>query len=218
MRFNLFQLNNPYYAKSYSQEGEDMVLRSLFFRQKEGFYVDVGAHHPQWYSNTKHFYDEGWRGINIDARPGTKELFDLERERDVNLELGIGQEAKSTFYIYDDGAFNTFNLDLVQSRLKESNHGPIDEIQVDIEPLSSILSKYLPQNTAIDFISIDVEGKDLEVLKSNDWNLFRPRFVMVEAYSKDLADISTDKTYEYLRNKGYALVASTKNTLIFNAL
>ncbi|MFT7246563.1 MAG: hypothetical protein ACI82A_003940, partial [Candidatus Azotimanducaceae bacterium] len=71
--------------RSWSQEGEDQILRRIFEQQSTGFYVDVGAHHPKRFSNTFLFYKLGWQGINIDAMPGSMALFNRERSRDLNL-------------------------------------------------------------------------------------------------------------------------------------
>ncbi len=71
----------PFSDYSFSQEGEDMLLRSIFVDKSTGFYVDVGAYHPQRFSNTNHFYLAGWRGINIDAMPGSMEPFHQFRPR-----------------------------------------------------------------------------------------------------------------------------------------
>ena len=85
--------------RSYAQEVEDRVLSSLLFKLHggkhiyDGFYVDVGAHHPYRYSNTCFFYKQGWHGINIDAMPGSMVSFENSRPRDINLESGIGREA-----------------------------------------------------------------------------------------------------------------------------
>ena len=78
-----------YSLKSYSQEGEDMILKRFFEGKQRGFYVDVGSHHPKRFSNTYFFYKTGWRGINIDPMPGSMKLFDKIRTRDINLECGI---------------------------------------------------------------------------------------------------------------------------------
>ena len=77
---------------SYSQEGEDLVLHRLFEGQATGIYVDVGAHHPFRFSNTCLLHTRGWRGINIDATPGSMAQFQRFRPRDVNLELGVAAE------------------------------------------------------------------------------------------------------------------------------
>lgn len=208
-------IDRGHFAKSYSQEGEDMVLRSLVGRKEEGYYVDVGAHHPTWYSNTKHFYDLGWSGINIDANPGSIAIFRRKRKRDTNIEVGIGEEGILEFYQYKDPAFNTFDANLVAQRKREDNHSPKKSIPVSLMPLSKVLKSSLAPNTKIDFLNVDVEGKDFEVLASNDWDNFKPYFILVESYGRQLPEISQDRTYQYLTSKNYELVASTKNTLIF---
>ena len=97
-----FRNNNldGYATKSYSQEGEDMILKRLFGGQKFGFYVDVGAHHPKRFSNTYYFYKKGWRGINIDAMPGSMIAFDKLRPRDINIERPISDKKQIlTYYL-----------------------------------------------------------------------------------------------------------------------
>src|SRR5687767_14463398 len=81
------------YAPSFSSAGEDMILRHIISSDKrDGFYVDVEAYHPTHQSNTYFFYLYGWRGINIEARPGSRKLFDKVRPRDINLEMGVSAE------------------------------------------------------------------------------------------------------------------------------
>lgn len=74
-----------YAKKSYSQEGEDMVLQRIFDGKTNGFYVDVGAHHPFRFSNTYFFYRLGWSGINIEPNPEASDLFQSARRKDINL-------------------------------------------------------------------------------------------------------------------------------------
>ena len=82
---------SPRYARdSYSQEGEDLIMEHFLFCKPTGFYVDVGAHHPKKYSNTYRLYRRGWRGINIDANPGSMVEFRRVRPRDINVEAGVG--------------------------------------------------------------------------------------------------------------------------------
>lgn len=76
-------------TKCYSQEGEDLLLSRILGDKKDGFYVDVGAHHPFRFSNTYLLYKQGWRGINIDAMPGSMKLFNRFRPRDINIECGV---------------------------------------------------------------------------------------------------------------------------------
>src|SRR5262249_32770188 len=83
------KLLGEFATKSYSQEGEDMILNRIFGEKKSGFYVDVGAYHPKRFSNTYFFYKKGWRGINIDAMPGSMKPFNAKRNRDINVETPV---------------------------------------------------------------------------------------------------------------------------------
>ena len=104
------------HAPSFSSAGEDMILRHILGSDKmEGFYVDVGAFHPTLFSNTYFFYLNGWRGINIEARPGSKELFDKVRPGDVNLEVGVSGECgvMTYYFIGENSTMNSFSRDFL---------------------------------------------------------------------------------------------------------
>ena len=160
---NLSNIKNTYFdgyaLKSYSQEGEDMILRRMFEGQKTGFYVDVGAHHPKRFSNTYFFYKMGWMGINIDAMPGSMKLFNKVRPKDINLEKAISDKKQIlTYYIFNEPALNGFSKELSEERDGKSNY--FIKLTKDIETvtLDEILDNYLPKNQEIDFLSIDAEG------------------------------------------------------------
>jgi hypothetical protein len=86
---------------------------------------------------------------------------------------------------------------------------------IPVERLDHILGKHLPLDIEIDFLSIDVEGLDFAVLKSNDWQLFRPKCVLVEALETSLEDAMHGDIFLFMKNQGYELFAKTYNTLIF---
>jgi len=201
--------------RCYSQEGEDMLLQRIFGRRREGFFVDVGAHHPFRYSNTYLFYKKGWRGINIDATPGTMLSFNKYRPEDINLEVAISQTpGESCFYLFDDHAYNTLDADAAE-RAQIAGAKLLKKTTIASAPLKDILEKYFPANRKIDFLSVDVEGYDLEVLKSNDWNHFRPEYVLVECLCTSLPEIAKDDIYIYLKTHGYDIFAKTVNTFFF---
>jgi hypothetical protein len=162
----LAELKNAYIPaslKSYSQEGEDLILLRIFEKKRTGFYVDVGAHHPFRFSNTYLFYRMGWRGINIDATPGSMKFFNKFRKRDINIEVAIGEkEDILTFYIFNEPALNTFNENLARQRNGKMGYYIIKELPLKVLPLSKILEEYLPEGQEIDFLNVDVEGKDFE--------------------------------------------------------
>jgi hypothetical protein len=202
-------------SRSFSQEGEDMVLRRIFEDQQTGFYVDVGAHHPKLFSNTYFFYRRGWRGINIDANPGSMFFFQFVRPRDTNLEIAVSDTSQEIeFYIFNEPALNTVDKDLA---LRQQNdlYKISNTVIVEAKPLSTILEKYLPQNQAIDFLSIDIEDWDIRALKSNDWSRFRPKYVLIEDRYFDLGHPQNSEVYILMKDLNYKLYSKTVNTLIF---
>lgn len=207
------------YRRSYSQDGEDMVLRSLMEDYPKGYkgvFVDVGAHHPVRFSNTYFFYKKGWHGINIDAMPGSMKLFKWLRSRDINLEMGVGPENDTlTFYCFDEPALNTFSEATALERHEQTRYKIIKKVAVPVMRLRDILDKHLKTNQ-IDIMSIDVEGLDYQVLQSNDWTKYKPVFVLVEDNDTDFANMKDSQTYGFLVEKGYQLLAKTKRTLVFH--
>jgi FkbM family methyltransferase len=208
---------DQYYKKSWSQEGEDQILQRIFERQSNGFYVDVGAHHPQRFSNTHLFYKRGWRGINIDAMPGSMKAFNKIRPRDINLEMGVGSVAgQLDYYVFNEPALNGFSKELSHERInKESDYKIEKIIKIDVFPLHQILKNHMPSGLEIDFMTIDVEGLDYEVLKSNDWSSYRPKFVLAEILGSSLHEIDQSPIGTLMRDERYVLYAKCMNTVIF---
>jgi FkbM family methyltransferase len=201
---------------SFSQEGEDMLLRRIFEGQSTGFYVDVGAHHPERFSNTNYFYRRGWRGINVEPNPDASNVFAQARSRDINLQCGIAEKAGSLkYYRFDEPALNSFDSALVENRLLNTHYRVVQEIVVPVVRLDHILENHLPAGMDIDFLTIDVEGFDLQVLKSNDWDRFRPVCVLAELLSSDLEDVISNEVFVFLKSHGYKAFSKTLNTWIF---
>lgn len=202
------------YAPSFSSAGEDMILRHLLGSDKmSGFYVDVGAFHPTLFSNTYFFYLNGWQGINIEARPGSKPLFDSVRPRDINLEVGIsGERGTMTYYlIAEDSPMNSFSADFLR-QIEMLEHVK-KEISIPTIPLAEVLERHVPAGQAIDFMNVDVEGRDFEVLDSNDWQRFRPRIVVVE---DEGLNPNESRIVQMMRGHGYELCA--QNVIILDKI
>ncbi len=202
-----------HHAVSFAQEGEDCLLERLLAGKHDGFYVDVGAHHPQRFSNTYRFYLRGWRGINIDPLPGTKKRFDRLRPRDTTIECGIAERTgELLYYQFDEGALNTFDEDLARSRASP----PVTTTRVTTLPLAHVLRQHVTVGHPIDFLSIDVEGFDLEVLRSNDWSQFRPTYVLAEVLNvADLGTLCHSPVVAFMDTCGYRPIARTLNTVFF---
>lgn len=209
------RLFDAHAARSYSQHGEDMILRGLLVDVQRGFYVDVGAYQPKRFSNTYFFYQQGWSGINIDARPGSMVQFDRQRPRDINIEAAVGPDGKRmTYFAFREPAYNSLDREIVQERVKDGREVTA-EIEMTTTPLRDVLSAHLPKHRKIHFLSVDVEGLDLEVLQSNDWQTFRPKYVLVECTASTLRELEGDAVYRFLCGHGYALVAKTLITGVF---
>jgi FkbM family methyltransferase len=203
---------------SFAQEGEDLVLLRFLEGRSSGFYVDVGAHDPRRFSNTFRFYELDWRGINIDANPRAIEAFVRTRPRDINLALGVAEQpGRMTYYEFDEPALNTFDEALKVEREAHTRYRVVNTASVAVERLDSILARHLPPGQAIDFLSVDVEGYDLQVLRSNDWTRHRPGFVLVEALDFVLERAAQHPIHVFMGGAGYELVAKTLNTLFYRA-
>jgi FkbM family methyltransferase len=206
-----------YAREAYSQEGEDLILLRLIGEKPNGFYVDVGAHHPVRFSNTYLFYRMGWHGVNIDPMPGVKELFDRYRPRDINLEVGISDSpGEMTYFMFNEPALNGFDAGLSNRRERDSKDYRIIETRVlPTLPLSEILCLHVSARVEIDFLSVDCEGLDYRVLSSNDWSRFRPRYVLAEILDFDLDSPSNSRILTLLSGVGYRMIAKTVNGCIF---
>lgn len=209
---------DPWARLSYSQEGEDLLLRRIFEGQSAGFYVDIGAHHPKRFSNTHIFYASGWRGINVEPNPVVAAKFARERKRDINLQFGVASHrGELLYYEFDDPALNTFDKNLAVEREATTSYRVIATQKITVDRLDSLLESYLPAGSAIDFLTVDVEGLDLDVLKSNDWNRFRPRCVLTEALDTPLSieSLAHSPLIVYMQAQEYRLFAKTYNSLCF---
>lgn len=217
----LFHVKTAYFDgsssfKSFANDGEDMILRRIFGKQEKGFYVDVGAHHPKRYSNTYIFYKKGWRGINIDVMPGSMELFNKLRSRDINIERAVSDKKETlTYYMFNIPALNSFSKELSYQRNELDNYRIISEIKIETCMLKEILDTYLPDGQDIDFLNIDVEGFDLNVLRSNNWEKYNPKIILVEAQHFSCEEALKGDIYNYVKSKGYELIAKTLDTMIF---
>lgn len=192
---------------TFSQAGEDLVIRNYFYtallNKKPGFFVDVGAYHPYKLSNTFYLYLCGWNGINIDPRPGSMKAFNKIRPNDINLEIAISDNKKKMnyYFINENSSMNSFSLDYIESMGLKKNISKVFEI----EPLTlkEVFDKHVTDTSIIDFLNIDVEGLDNEVLNSNDWDLYRPRLIAIEIEAENNNQIIESKTAKHLFKNGY---------------
>lgn len=208
-------------SRSYAQDGEDIVLYSYYKykkRKHKGFYIDIGAHHPFRFSNTSFFYERGWRGINIEPTPDLIPAFQRHRIRDINLNIAVSDSSeKLTFYEFNEPAINGFDEKLSMERANSPQYQLLATREIEVHTLKDVLDKHLPPGQTIDFITIDVEGHDLNILKSNDWEKYIPHFILIEG-ELDFDQLGQNEIYSFLKEKNFGLVAKTKRTLLFQSV
>lgn len=192
----------------FSQDGEETFLREFFSNKEKGFYVDVGAYHPFRFSNTAWAYERGWTGINIEPNIDGYKKFIWMRSRDINLNCGISnKEDTLSYYEFEEGAYNTFCYEEI---LKNQEVKVVS--QVKMKRLDSIFNEY--HVGKIDFLDIDVEGYELNVLKSNDWDLYRPTIILCEQKIKFEKVIESDICI-FMQQKGYDAICKYNRSVIY---
>lgn len=164
---------------SYAQNAEDVVLARLFAGRATGRYVDVGAGDPVRDSVTKHFYDLGWRGVNVEPIPAQAADLRTARPEDVTLAIALGAEPGTvTLHL----VANRPGWSTVDDALARTYSGDedlrLEQVEVPQRTLADVLAEH---PGPVDFLKIDVEGAERAVIEGADWAACRPRVVVVEA-------------------------------------
>lgn len=213
---NLNSYCNFFFQKSYSQNGEDILINSLLNYKKTGYYVDVGAFHPYRFSNTYLFYKKGWRGVNIDAMPGSMKLFNKKRPRDINIEQSISDINQTlTYYMFNEPALNGFSNEISKLNSDKYGYEIILRKKLKTKSLTSVLKGVIKKDQEIDFISIDTEGYDFNVLKSLDLQVYKPKIILIEDLNSSCEKLHKNKIVRFLKKHNYILVSKVLHTLVF---
>lgn len=195
---------------SFAQNYEDVLLNRIFFKRQSGFYLDIGAHDPVHMSITKHFYDKGWRGINIEPVKHCFEKFLIQRPQDVNLNIAVcGKSKFGKFYELSKPAMSTFNEKFAHDACTKLGL-TFKTYQVSQRTLQDICQQYC-SGKEIDFMNIDVEGMENEILLGADFNSFRPLVLITEStipntvpdFSKPFKHKNWEETDNILTAQGY---------------
>jgi FkbM family methyltransferase len=168
---------------SYAQDAEDVLLQRVFPRDYRGFYIDAGASDPVLYSVTKHFYDQGWRGVNIEPVRSVWLRLREQRTRDVNLNVGLSDQAGwLTFYeVEAETCWSTFATDVAE--MLQNRGVEVRRHQIPVMTLAQVCEEHAAD--PIDVLKVDVEGHEAKVIAGADWERWRPRVVLVENNSSD---------------------------------
>ncbi|MEM7661502.1 MAG: FkbM family methyltransferase [Pseudomonadota bacterium] len=201
---------------SYSQCGEDVFLINECYLPKQGTYVDIGAGHPYFGSNTFLLYRRGWQGLTIDPNPDHGRLHRIVRPDDTFMELGIATRANELEYFrFTNPDFNTFDRD-ARDRAVGNNGKLTGSTRIPVRPLAEILREQNVPET-FDLLSVDCEGLDIDVLKSNDWTTFRPRIVLVEDLPSVDDPFQVTEVHEIMTELDYRRRATVGYTAVYQA-
>lgn len=210
-----------YYRKSWSQCGEDLILRYLFdlLQIARPSYIDIGAHHPWYYNNTYLFYRQGARGVNVEPDPSLHARLRRWRGRDVNLNVGIGpREAEMDFYVMSSRTLNTFSAGEARKLVEQHGMRIVETRPIRVQTFAQVVDTHLGRTP--DLVSLDVEGLDLEVLRSIDFSRYRPHVFCVETISYASGDgsgVKSPEIHALMLESGYRLYADTYINSIYVA-
>jgi FkbM family methyltransferase len=175
---------NSSFKVSWSQGGEDLALLSLFSNIEIGTYIDIGAHHPSRYSNTRHLYQRGWRGVNIDADEDLMPIFLSERSEDINICAAVGSEPHYVLNVFDEKLVSTVDPNRVDFEIS-IGRTKVRERTVKGITLRSIIDQYFPHQR-VSLLSIDIEGSDFDALGSIGFDTLDksryPKFLLLETF------------------------------------
>jgi FkbM family methyltransferase len=214
---------------TFSSYGEDLILRRIFFSPdrgrviKNGFYVDIGAHHPILASNTYFFYLNGWSGINVEANPAAIDAFERVRPNDINLTFAIGTEVGQVeFYLFGEEGTEYFGSSSTTSPafrdyIESTQNVTARTLRVPSRTLCSVLDEFYHKD-GIEFLSLDIEGSELTALESNDWEKYRPLVLAIEVYPRlgeSETELRSGDVIRYVESVGYRWFTTTLYTWFF---
>ena len=197
--------------KSYSMDGEDLIIFDYFKNKKNGFFIDVGSYHPIHRNNTFLLYKKGWQGINIDIHSFSIDLFNHLRPNDLNYNFAVSDKKEILKMYYQKELSQLSTIDYGQA--KKAFQGPIKEKKIQALTLNEIL-KISKIEKKIDFLDIDVEGADFKVLQGLSFDKFRPELICIEIHEENYKE---SEIYKFLDGINYELIWSGVFSYIFKS-
>ena len=208
---------------SYSFGGIDSLIGQIFKDTQRGIYIDVGCHHPVLNNNTYLLYKKGWNGINIDLDEQNIELFNYARNKDININIAASNSSKEVdLYFYH----NKSTINTIDKKTSDYLKAKVQKVKkINADKLENIINKSLYKNKIIDFLSIDVEGHELEVLKGLNFEKYKPKVIVVEYLdltakkleikNLNINNVLKSELYLFMMNNGYTLVNCLHSDLVF---
>ena len=189
----------------YAEFAEDVMVNRILKKIKKGFYVDIGAYHPYKGSLTYNLYNRKWNGMNLDISKSSIDLFNIARPSDININCAVSEFNGETYY-YENSPINQQNSLISQDDNQK-------KIKIQSYKLSEILK--MQNINSVDYINIDTEGNELEVLMGIDFSKINPTLFTIEDNSFDLNNEIKKKKIIFLKEKNYELINIIGVTMFF---
>jgi FkbM family methyltransferase len=210
-----------FFPKTFAQAGEDRILEYLFGKIKidSPTYLDIGANYPIAFNNTYFLYARGCKGVCVEADPSLIPELKKVRKRDTILNVGVGANEvhEAEFYVFDAKGLNTFSKEEALFRESFGTYKIKEVIKVPLKTINTIIAENFKGSP--NFIAIDVEGLDLDILLSLDFNEYRPDVICTETinYDEERGAKKQTEIIEFVCSKGYVVYADTHINTIFVA-
>ncbi len=208
---------------SYSYGGVDLLILDIFKNQKKGYYLDIGCAHPIKNNNTYLLYKKGWNGVNIDLDKENIDLFNSYRKRDFNVTAAVSdKEGETDLYFYH----NKSALNTISKQNADFQKAEISSIKkIKTQSINKILENSPYKDQKIDFLSVDVEGSELDIFKNFDFNKYSPKVIVVEFLDLSIKKLEIknlsvnnmirSEIFELIQSKGYTLTNVLHSDLVF---
>lgn len=207
---------------SYSQSGEDLIVDFIFrtLSIDQPTYLDIGAHHPSYINNTYFFYKKGGRGVCVEPDPilFTKIKNSRKRDQSINIGIGVDSQEKANFYILSSKTLNTFSQKEAERYQAFGNQKIEKVINIPLLPINEVIQKYFKK--CPNFVSLDVEGLDFEIIKTFNFNENRPEVFCIETltYTENKTEEKRWDIINFMISNGYMVYADTFiNTIFVNS-
>ena len=205
---------------AYSHWGIDLIIIKLLNSKNKGIYIDVGCHHPFLNNHSYLLHKSGWEGINIDIDYNSIDMFNFFRKSDVNIQTAVTDHKGEVdlFFYHNRAAKNTIS--------KEFGSDAKEQKKINSDTLNNIIENSKFKNSKIDFVSIDVEGNEMNVLNGFNLKKYKPKLILLEFilpnkkefYEKDINEITNSEVYNFLIKNEYKLINWNHDDLLFMSL
>ncbi len=205
---------------AYSHWGIDLIITKLLNSKNKGIYIDVGCHHPFLNNHSYLLYKSGWEGINIDIDYNSIDMFNFFRKSDVNIQTAVTDHKGEVdlFFYHNRAAKNTIS--------KEFGSDAKEQKKINSDTLNNIIENSKFKDSKVDFVSIDVEGNEMNVLNGFNLKKYKPKLILLEFilpnkkefYEKDINEITNSEVYKFLIKNEYKLINWNHDDLLFMSL